>query len=45
MKKFLEPTVELLSFQPQEATLATAFENVTWEGGVASIANWWEENE
>jgi hypothetical protein len=43
MKTFLEPTVELLSFQPQEATLAEiAFENVTWDGGVASIANWWD---
>ena len=42
MKKFLEPTVELLSFQPQEATLA-AWDNVTY--GVASLANWWEEDD
>ena len=42
----MEPTVELLSFQPQEATLAnTAFDNVTWAGGVASLTNWWEEDE
>lgn len=39
MKKFMEPTVELLSFQPQEATL---FSELDAEFGVASLANWWE---
>jgi hypothetical protein len=40
MKKFLEPTVELLSFQPQEATLADEFDTaVTWETGYSLLVN------